>query len=376
MKNRLHTIILVFFLPFFSVKVKAQWYTWLGFTPLSDTVSSEREGLAFLPLIYYTPDTRWAAGAAGVYFFKVAPKDSNDKETRISFNKFLADYTQNRQLDVWNEWNIFTRNENYLWKGELRYRDFPDRFYGIGNNSVQEDEERYQYSLVSLKNLLLKRIHDHVFLGFDYNFTHQFRFKYLDSIQLHNGSIDGYKGGTGSAIGLVGVYDTRDNIVNCYNGKFAEISSYFYHRYWGSTFSFYNVNASYHSYKEIKPKHVIAFQSRLRLNGGDVPFLNMATLGDNDLLRGYAANRYRDVHFLGAQVEYRFPLFWRFGANTFVGGGDVFSHPGQIDLSQLKYSVGAGLRFVITTAERINIRFDYAYGREGGTFYFNIAEAF
>jgi outer membrane translocation and assembly module TamA len=93
-------------------------------------------------------------------------------------------------------------------------------------------------------------------------------------------------------------------------------------------------------------------------------------------LRGYAANRYRDVHFLGAQVEYRFPLFWRFGANTFVGGGDVFSHPGQIDLSQLKYSVGAGLRFVITTAERINIRFDYAYGREGGTFYFNIAEAF
>jgi len=376
LKNRLHTIILVFFLPFFSVKVKAQWYTWLGFTPLSDTVSSEREGLAFLPLIYYTPDTRWAAGAAGVYFFKVAPKDSNDKETRISFNKFLADYTQNRQLDVWNEWNIFTRNENYLWKGELRYRDFPDRFYGIGNNSVQEDEERYQYSLVSLKNLLLKRIHDHVFLGFDYNFTHQFRFKYLDSIQLHNGSIDGYKGGTGSAIGLVGVYDTRDNIVNCYNGKFAEISSYFYHRYWGSTFSFYNVNASYHSYKEIKPKHVIAFQSRLRLNGGDVPFLNMATLGDNDLLRGYAANRYRDVHFLGAQVEYRFPLFWRFGANTFVGGGDVFSHPGQIDLSQLKYSVGAGLRFVITTAERINIRFDYAYGREGGTFYFNIAEAF
>lgn len=376
MKNRLQTIILVFFLSFISVKVQAQWYTWLGFTPLSDTVASEREGLAFLPLIYYTPDTRWAAGAAGVYFFKVAPKDSSDKETRISFNKFLADYTQNKQLDVWNEWNIFTRNENYLWKGELRYRDFPDRFYGIGNNSFQEDEERYQYSLVSFKNLLLKRVNKNLFLGFDYNFTHQFRFKYFDSVQLHNGSIDGFKGGTGSAIGLVGVFDSRDNIVNCFNGTFAEISSYFYHRYWGSTFSFFNINASYHSYREIKPKHVIAFQSRLRLNRGNVPFLNMATLGDNDLLRGYAANRYRDVHFLGGQVEYRFPLFWRFGANAFVGGGEIFSQPNQIDISQLKYSVGAGLRFVIATAERINIRFDYAYGREGGTFYFNIAEAF
>lgn len=360
----------------FTLNSQAQWYRWLGFTPLTDTVSSEKEGLAFLPLIYYTPDTRWAAGAAGVYFFKIPPKDSTEIETRISYNKFLADYTQNRQLDVWNEWNIFTRNENYLLKGDVRYRDFPDRFYGIGNKSPTENEERYQYSLFSFKNLFLKRFKEHLFLGFDYNFTHQFNFQYLDSVQLHNGSVNGFKGGTGSALGLVGVYDTRDNIVNCYDGKYLEFSSYFYHKYWGSTFSFSNVNLVYQSYTQVKRKHVIAFQARSRLNFGDVPFLNMATLGEVDLLRGYAANRFRDVHFLGAQVEYRFPLFWRFGMNSFVGGGDVFSHPNQIDLSQLKYSVGAGLRFVITTAERINVRFDYAFGREGGTFYFNIAEAF
>ena len=44
-----------------------------GFSPLSDTITKESKGLFVLPLLYYTPDTRWAAGAAGVYYFKSQP---------------------------------------------------------------------------------------------------------------------------------------------------------------------------------------------------------------------------------------------------------------------------------------------------------------
>ncbi len=40
----------------------------LGISPLSDTISDEKNGVFVLPLLYYTPDTRWAAGAAGVYY--------------------------------------------------------------------------------------------------------------------------------------------------------------------------------------------------------------------------------------------------------------------------------------------------------------------
>ncbi len=59
--------------------------------------------------------------------------------------QFLGDYTQNKQLDIWGQWNVFTYNENYLLKGEFRYRNFPDRFYGVGNNSSKFNEERYEY---------------------------------------------------------------------------------------------------------------------------------------------------------------------------------------------------------------------------------------
>lgn len=348
----------------------------LGFHRLDDTLETEKKGVFILPLLYYTPDTRWAAGAAGVYYFKIAPKKENEKETRVSFIQFLSDYTQNKQLDVWAQWNVFTRNENYLLKGELRYRNFPDRFYGLGNASHKEDEEKYSYSLVSLKNLLLKKVRPNLFLGFDYNCEVEYGFKYTSGGQLETGNITGYKGAIGSALGLVGVLDDRDNIINAYRGRLIEISSYFYHQVIGATFNFVNLNGTYQQYWQIRKKHIIAIQSKVRLTYGNTPFLDMSTLGNDDILRGYAKNRFRDHHFVGAQVEYRFPLFWRFGAVAFAGAGDVFNKMKDLSFPALKYSVGGGLRFVINPAERLNIRFDYGHGTEGGHFYFVVAEAF
>jgi outer membrane protein assembly factor BamA len=347
-----------------------------GFKPLHDTVDVEKKGFFVMPLLYYTPDTRWAYGGAGVYYFKVQPKKEAEKETRVSYVQFLSDYTQNKQLDVWGVWNIFTRNENYLLKGELRYRNFPDRFYGIGNNTRQADEEKYSYDLVSIKNLFMKKVKPNLFLGFDYHFEYEYGFQYTPGGLLESGSITGYKGGVGSALGLVGVYDSRDNAIYAMKGKLIEVSSYVYTPVIGSTFSFVGINGIYQQYWSFKKKQSLALQSRIRLNYGDVPFLDMSTLGNDDLLRGYPKNRFRDDHFAGAQVEYRRPLFWRFGMVAFAGVGDVFKQPIDLNLSRLKYSIGTGLRFVVNPAERLNIRFDYAWGKEGGYYYFSVAEAF
>jgi outer membrane translocation and assembly module TamA len=102
----------------------------------------------------------------------------------------------------------------------------------------------------------------------------------------------------------------------------------------------------------------------------------MSIAGNEDMLRGYPKNRFRDNHFMGTQVEYRFPLFWRFGMTTFAGFGDVFSRPQDLSWRTTKYTVGAGLRFMVNSAERLNIRLDYGYGSQGGYFWFSVAEAF
>ena len=55
---------------------------------------------------------------------------------------------------------------------------------------------------------------------------------------------------------------------------------------------------------------------------------------------------------------------------NFVGVGDVFNTVSDIKMQTLKYSIGSGLRFVVNPAERLNIRFDYAWGRERRVFLF------
>lgn len=113
-----------------------------------------------------------------------------------------------------------------------------------------------------------------------------------------------------------------------------------------------------------------------RFNFGDVPFLEMATVGGDDLLRGYANNRFRDRHFIGGQLEYRFPVWRRFGMVTFAGLGDVFSNPSDLSWQTVKFSFGAGLRFSVNTKERLNLRFDYGVGRNNDAFYIMLTEAF
>jgi hypothetical protein len=374
--------ILLFILTFYALGLDAQEgepkpeRRLFGFRSLNDTIDEEKKGVFILPLLYYTPDTRWAAGAAGVYYFKLDARDSTEHETRVSNIQFLGDYTQNKQLDLWGQWNVFTRNENYLLKGEMRYRNFPDRFYGVGNTTLKSDEEKYEYNLLSFKSLFLKKVHPGVFVGIDYHFEKEYGFTYTPGGMLESGSVQGYKGGTQSAIGLVGVFDSRDNLINAYSGTLFELSSYFYLRSIGSTFNFSFVNVLYQKYWQIRPKHIIALQAKARYGFGQVPFLDMSIVGNDDLLRGYPKNRFRDINFMGTQLEYRFPLFWRFGMVTFAGVGDVFSTHKDLSTENLKYSVGAGLRFVVNPAERLNIRFDYGHGKEGGYFYFVVAESF
>lgn len=359
-----------------SASKAQQWLEWFGFRSLNDTVSTEKTGFALIPLLYYTPDTRFAFGASGVYYFSLKAKRPDQRDARLSYVQFLADYTQNNQLDIWGLWNIFTRNEDYLIKGELRYRNFPDRFYGIGNATGRDQVEYYSYDLKSFKYLMLKRLTKEMFLGFDFMISNEYNFRIKEGGILDLGNITGNRGGVTSGIGGVVTFDSRDNIVNPYSGHFFEISTYYFHPNIGSSFYFFNFNINYQTYWETKPKNILAFQIVGRFNTNGVPMLDMATAGGDEILRGYARNRFRDINFAGTQLEYRFPLFWRLGLVGFAGVGDVFNSTADLSIQRLKYSFGTGLRFAINPAERLNLRFDVGIGREGAQYYLMVTEAF
>ena len=147
---------------------------WDKFKFWKEATLAHKEGVFIFPLLYYTPDKRFAAGLVGVYYFNTGDQLTEaGRNTRLSYVKLLGDYTQNRQLDLWSSFNIFTNEEKYLFKGELRYRNFPDRYYGVGNATLPSQEESYSYDLMYFKLLAMRRVRKKLFVGLDYQFSYE-----------------------------------------------------------------------------------------------------------------------------------------------------------------------------------------------------------
>jgi hypothetical protein len=333
----------------------------------------EKGGLLILPLLYSTPDTRLAYGAVGFYYFRIG--DDEDKN-RLSYIKLLTDYTQNRQLDIWGSWNVFLKDESWLLRGEARYRNFPDRFYGIGNQSPANNPELYSYDIINARLTAMRQFRNKIYAGIDYQIANLHNFRVDAAGILKSQNITGNSGGVNGGLGLIFLIDSRDNVVNASRGIFLDIGFYVYGKVFAGDFSYQNLTANFARYHRIGKKGVMAYQTLVNFNFGNPPFLMMAAAGNDDILRGYARNRFRDLNFIGTQVEYRQHLFWRVGAVAFAGIGDVFRTLSDITLQTLKYSYGGGLRLMLNRKEQLNLRLDYGLGRHNRGLYFSIAEAF
>lgn len=331
-------------------------------------------------MLYYTPDTRLGMGAAVIGYIRLK-SNVDTTYTRLSTARLLVDYTLNKQTDQQLEWNGFTRGEKFLLRGELRHRIYTDRFYGIGNSSLIEDEGKYGYSLVGMRFGALRNLGHQVFVGIDYQLTNYYNLSY-DSISedreslLLTQQISGYQGGLNSGAGILFQIDTRDNTAFASTGTLLEVSGYHFGKLFGGDFSYQNFNLSFSKYKTIRPGRVLAFNTVINLNNGEVPLMRLAHAGGDKILRGYARNRFLADNFAGTQLEYRLPLYRRFGLVAFTGVGDVFNQVSDLSFSTLKYSVGSGLRYALSKEQKLNVRLDVGYGREGSNFYVVIGEAF
>ncbi|MDW8203580.1 MAG: BamA/TamA family outer membrane protein [Cytophagales bacterium] len=333
----------------------------------------EKGGVLILPLLYSTPDTRLAYGAVGFYYFRVGDDESKN---RLSYVKLLADYTQNKQLDIWASWNVFLEDESWLLRGEARYRNFPDRFYGIGNRSSADKPELYSYDVLNARLTAMRQLGNKIYVGLDYQIANLHNFRVEAAGMLRTQNITGNRGGVNGGAGFIFLVDSRDNVVNASQGTFLDVGFYVYGKALAGDFSYRNLTATFARYYRIGKKDIIAFQTAANFNFGNPPFLMLAAAGNDDILRGYARNRFRDLNFLGTQVEYRRHLFWRIGAVVFAGVGDVFRTPADVGWETLKYSYGGGLRLMLNRKEQLNLRLDYGFGRQNTGLYFSIAEAF
>ncbi len=331
----------------------------------------ERNGWAFFPLLGYSPETQLIGGAFGARFFR---EPGSATETRPSSISLIGVYTTRSQMIFELDPEFFVDDERYHFQTRIGYQSFPDLFYGLGNDTREADEELYEQKIWRFRTRASMRVWDHLGFGVLADFQHV-DVTILAADGLLSRQVLGNTGGWSNGLGMLAEWDDRDNHASAYRGAFHQISVTHFDEAWGSAYKFARLEIDLRQYVQLYGAHVLAFQVFGQLHSGDVPFDRLALLGGAHL-RGYYEGRYRDKAMVTAQVEYRFPLFWRFGAVAFAGAGDVAPSLGSFGLDELKWSVGGGLRFALNRPERLNVRVDFGIGLHDRGLYAGIAEAF
>ena len=159
-------------------------------------------------------------------------------------------------------------------------------------------------------------------------------------------------------------------------GSLLDIKTDFFSPKFGSDRAYTVFDVSFSGFTSFHAKNVIAYRVDLCGSSEDTPFYSVCPLGRSADIRGYQLGEYRDFRMLVGQVEYRRYLVWRLGAVGFVGLGALAETLGDLGGSDVKPGGGVGVRFLLAKQNRINLRFDYAWGQDSSAFYIGLGEAF
>ena len=342
------------------------------FAQKSEKDSSQRVGVYPLPILFYTPETGIAGGAAALYIYR----DTLAVSTRASAITADIIYSEKKQIVVEFGGDFYFATNGYRLLTTLTAKKFPNSFFGIGNNTTSNGRESYTPRAYFARGVLYKNIYSHI------NVAPQVRYESTAILEtkpggaLASGTIPGSNGGVTSGLGCVVNWDSRDNTFSASSGNFYQIAVVLNRRAFGSDFSFTDIQADLRTFSEVLPSQIFAAQVGIQVIDGTAPFRSLVTYGGQDFIRGYLEGQYRDKAGIGGQVEYRVPIWWRFGAVAFAGAAQVAPSPSQWSLHEFKFAGGAGIRFFLDPKERVSIRIDMGFGSNSSGMYITANDAF
>jgi hypothetical protein len=353
--------------------VNAQFFKRLLAPDTSKTVPKKHKLLG-IPVISRAPETDWAFGFAGTWFFRA---DMRDSTVRTSNLQFISLYTLRNQFVAELEGTFILPGERFYIKMHNSFSRYPYSFWGIGNNTPNSNKERFSFQQFHVNPTLMARIKPRLFAGLVVDVQKFYKVEYTADGVFDQQNVPGRYGSLISGAGLMFLYDTRDNLYNARKGFYSQFSYINYNKLIGSEYPFSQYILDIRKYFVLYKKHTLALQAYNEYNGpGDVPFRNLARMGGDNRMRGYFSGRYTDKAHMAYQVEYRYPIWWRFSGTLFAATGQVAPSLKAYRIDAFKFAYGFGLRFMANRAERINLRFDYGFVKGGGGYYFTISEAF
>ena len=110
------------------------------------------------------------------------------------------------------------------------------------------------------------------------------------------------------------------------------------------------------------------------LNGADVPFFRMPTVGGSTTLRGFTEFRFTDRNAVVTNVEYKYPIQKILEAVIFWDEGQVFPTMNDFDFHKFRSSFGGGLRLILEHSAFV--RLEVGRSSEETRFYFKFGKSY
>ncbi|MCP4901263.1 MAG: BamA/TamA family outer membrane protein, partial [bacterium] len=326
--------------------------------------------IAPIPILNPTIGIGLAAGAA--YLYQI------DEGSYPSFTGGGGLYTDNGSKAFGVAQSANFKHNTWKMVGGVFSYDLELKFYGIGSGAG--DDDRYlpvnqQGWAAGAK--VLRRIKGHWYGGASYFYLEVDSTFDLGEVPPDHPVEPTSEAEGASAIatlGLVAEYDSRDNQFSASSGVLFNASFSTSSEAVGSDFDFSSIHLAYNRYWSLSKDLVLAARGSGCAVPGDAPYYALCKFGVFPDLRGYVGGRYRDETMLAVQAEIRWHFSKRFSATGFAGVGEVAESVSDFDLDHLLPSIGAGLRYILSVDNRLNIGIDYAVGKGSDAVYFFVGE--
>jgi hypothetical protein len=397
----------------------------LGLRAQTDTTksSTEKKGRHFsiipLPAIAANPTAGWMFGVApGATWFMGDPSD-----TRISNLLSTVIWTTNKQWIITAKANTFLNHDSWILITDFRYFITSQPTYGLGTGpqsakpisggSIEFQDNPYdpietaqmmEFDYIRVHQTVLKRYkRSSVYAGLGYHYDYHYNIvdnlldldpndgdgealtsHYVYSV-TNNFNPEAY---TLSGVSVNLMYDSRDNSVNPYSGRYAFANIRMNPEFLGSDQYSSLLWLEYRDYIHFnpeRPRHLLGFWTYgwFQLNG-PTPYMDLPAVGWDQFgrsARAYTQGRFRGENLMYFETEYRFPLMRNkelLGGVVFLNASTATNKPAGIKLfNYLDPAAGVGLRVMINKTSRANLNIDYAWGRYGAQgFYFGLNEVF
>jgi outer membrane protein assembly factor BamA len=334
----------------------------------------------------YTPEMGALLAAGGLFSFKTSMSDTVIKRSSITL---AVAYSTKSALTASVVFTSFWKEDRLRVPIDLWYKSMPDHYFGVGydacRNTEQDDSTTaYDRTWFWFNPRFLLKMRGDLYGGLDWDINYT-RAENPGPVMLADPTFQ-YTGteSFNHGLGAMVQYDSRDVPVNAWRGTYVSARARFYGSALGSDNNYQIYDFDVRHYLPLRKigGSTLAWQLRMRIGTGTVPWAELSQPGTPFDLRGYRWGRYRDKSMFFGLLEYRH-MFVRSGGRVgphgvvgWVGTGSVA--PLVREFRGWLPNFGVGYRLEVQT--RMSVRLDIGFGETEGSLkpglYFNFNEAF